>query len=237
MTAVKDSVHDHIAVTGVARELLETPPVQRLRRISQLGTVVLVYPSANHTRFEHSLGVYHLADRALDHLGIEGQQAERVRAAALLHDVGHCPYSHNVEELVYRETGKYHDEVADLVGSGAVVLVSGARVAVAQQDRIEQLIDQAGGQAAQLLAEARAYRWERPLQARGKAKRFSARVVAYKQAPRYYRMRQYLDVLSESLIQPRKIIMTAQAEAPPTIRLNLESARSGLESILGEGQQ
>jgi HD superfamily phosphohydrolase len=123
MTAVKDSVHDHIAVTGVARELLETPPVQRLRRISQLGTVVLVYPSANHTRFEHSLGVYHLADRALDHLGIEGQQAERVRAAALLHDVGHCPYSHNVEELVYRETGKYHDEVADLVGSGAVARV------------------------------------------------------------------------------------------------------------------
>jgi len=123
MTAVKDSVHDHIAVTGVARELLETPPVQRLRRISQLGTVVLVYPSANHTRFEHSLGVYHLADRALDHLGIEGQQAERVCAAALLHDVGHCPYSHNVEELVYRETGKYHDEVADLVGSGAVARV------------------------------------------------------------------------------------------------------------------
>jgi hypothetical protein len=120
MTAIKDSVHDHIEVTGVARDLLDTPPVQRLRRIKQLGTVVLVYPSANHTRFEHSLGVYYLADRALDHLGIEGRQARRVRAAALLHDVGHCPYSHNVEDLVYRRTGKYHDEVHDLLARDPV---------------------------------------------------------------------------------------------------------------------
>jgi HD superfamily phosphohydrolase len=123
MTTIKDSVHDHIEIHGVAEELLDTPPVQRLRRISQLGTVTLVYPSANHTRFEHSLGVYHLADRALTQLGIEGQQAERVRAAALLHDVGHGPYSHNIEELLYRHTGKYHDEVGDLIGTGTVASV------------------------------------------------------------------------------------------------------------------
>ena len=123
MTTIKDSVHDHIAVEGVAAALLETPPVQRLRRIAQLGTVTMVYPSANHTRFEHSLGVYHLADRALAHLGIEGQQAERVRAAALLHDVGHSPYSHNVEDIVHRRTGKYHDDVAELLDRGAVARV------------------------------------------------------------------------------------------------------------------
>jgi len=123
MTTIKDSVHDHIEISGVARELLDTPPVQRLRRISQLGTAVLVYPSANHTRFEHSLGVYHLADRALDHLGIEGTQAERVRASALLHDIGHCPYSHNIEEVLYRHTGKYHDEVHELIESGPVASV------------------------------------------------------------------------------------------------------------------
>ena len=123
MTTIKDSVHNYIEVTGVARALLDTPPVQRLRRVSQLGTVVLVYPSANHTRFEHSLGVHHLADRALDHLAVEGRQAERVRAAALLHDVGHAPYSHNVEELLHRHTGKYHDDVAALIGSGEVARV------------------------------------------------------------------------------------------------------------------
>ena len=123
MTTIKDSVHDHIEVTGVARDLLDTPLVQRLRRIKQLGTAVLVYPSANHTRFEHSLGVYHLADRALDQLGVEGRTARRVRAAALLHDIGHPPYSHNIEALLYRKTGKYHDEVHGLLESGRVAEV------------------------------------------------------------------------------------------------------------------
>ena len=68
-------------------DLLDTPPVQRLRHVKQLSTVRLVYPSANHTRFEHSLGVYHLADRAVANLAVTEGQAERVRAAALLHDV------------------------------------------------------------------------------------------------------------------------------------------------------
>ena len=115
MTTIKDSVHDHISVDGVAADLLDTGPVQRLRRVAQLGTVKLVYPSANHTRFEHSLGVYHLADRALDSLGVGGVEAERVRAAALLHDIGHAPFSHNVEELIHRQTGLYHDDVTDLL--------------------------------------------------------------------------------------------------------------------------
>ena len=123
MTTIKDSVHDHIELDGVAESLLDTPPVQRLRHVKQLGTVTLVYPSANHTRFEHSLGVYYLADQALSYLGIEGQQAERVRAAALLHDVGHSPFSHNIEDLVHRETGLYHDDVAALLGNGEVARV------------------------------------------------------------------------------------------------------------------
>ena len=120
MKTIKDSVHDYIDVDDVARTLLDTQAVQRLRRISQLGTVSLVYPSANHTRFEHSLGVYPLADRALDHLEVHGREARRVRAAALLHDVGHAPFSHNVEELLARRTGRYHDEVHDLLASGDV---------------------------------------------------------------------------------------------------------------------
>jgi HD superfamily phosphohydrolase len=120
MTTIKDSVHDHIEVEGVAADLLDTPAVQRLRHVKQLGTVQLVYPSANHTRFEHSLGVYHLADRALEQMGVEGLDAERVRAAALLHDVGHGPFSHNIESLTHRKTGKYHDDVADLLSEGQV---------------------------------------------------------------------------------------------------------------------
>lgn len=123
MATIKDSVHDHIEIEGIAAALLDTPPVQRLRRIGQLGTVSLVYPSANHTRFEHSLGVYHIANQALSQLGINGPNAERVRAAALLHDVGHGPYSHNIEDLIHRYTGKYHDDVHDLLETGSVASV------------------------------------------------------------------------------------------------------------------
>jgi len=120
MITVKDTVHDHIEIDGVAAELIDTPAVQRLRHVKQLGTVQLVYPSANHTRFEHSLGVYHLASRALDHLGIAGKRAERIEAAAMLHDVGHGPFSHNLESLTHRRTGKYHDDVEELLATGAV---------------------------------------------------------------------------------------------------------------------
>ncbi|SFS80689.1 HD domain-containing protein [Halostagnicola kamekurae] len=120
MKVIKDSVHDHIQIEGVARELIDTPQMQRLRRIRQLGTVSLVYPSANHTRFEHSLGVYHLACQALEQLGVDGPLAKRVQAAALLHDVGHGPFSHNLESVTHRRTGRYHDDVHDLLADGAV---------------------------------------------------------------------------------------------------------------------
>ncbi|WP_121741125.1 HD domain-containing protein [Natronorubrum halophilum] len=120
MKTIKDSVHDHIRIDGVAHALLDTPELQRLRNIRQLGTVSLVYPSANHTRFEHSLGVYHLACEALEHLGVEGRQAERVHAAALLHDVGHGPFSHNLESITHRRTGRYHDDVHELLVEGDV---------------------------------------------------------------------------------------------------------------------
>ncbi|GAB7090672.1 HD domain-containing protein [Halorubrum luteum] len=120
MITVKDTVHDHIEIDGVAADLLDTPAVQRLRHVKQLGTVQLVYPSANHTRFEHSLGVYHLARKALEHLDIAGKHAERIEAAALLHDVGHGPFSHNIEALTHRHTGKYHDDVAELLHRGQV---------------------------------------------------------------------------------------------------------------------
>uniref|UniRef100_UPI0026B81F73 HD domain-containing protein n=1 Tax=Haladaptatus litoreus TaxID=553468 RepID=UPI0026B81F73 len=102
MQAIKDSVHDYVELPPVAAALLDTTPVQRLRHIKQLSTVRLVYPSANHTRFEHSIGVAHLAGQALSCLEIEGHRTKQVQAAALLHDVGHGPYGHQTEGIIER---------------------------------------------------------------------------------------------------------------------------------------
>ncbi|RYJ14546.1 HD domain-containing protein [Halogeometricum borinquense] len=123
MTAVKDSVHDYISLDPLAQDLVDTPEFQRLRHIKQLSTVRLVYPSANHTRFEHSLGVYHLASRALDYLDIGGDRARHVRAAALLHDIGHGPYGHQTEEVIRRRTGAHHDEIGHLLDETDVAAV------------------------------------------------------------------------------------------------------------------
>ncbi|WP_135536771.1 HD domain-containing protein [Halostella pelagica] len=123
MNAIKDSVHDYVDVDGVAQDLLDAEAVQRLRYVKQLSTVRLVYPSANHTRFEHSLGVYHLAGRALDQLGVDGSRAEAVQAAALLHDVGHGPYGHQTEGIIRRRLGRHHDDIHGLLGEGELAAV------------------------------------------------------------------------------------------------------------------
>ena len=117
MKTIKDSVHDHITIDGLALDLLDTSPVQRLRHIKQLGTVSLVYPSANHTRFEHSIGVYHLACEVTNHLEIPSEIANHIRAAEMLHDIGHSPYSHNIEPLLNHRIGFEHENIEELLTS------------------------------------------------------------------------------------------------------------------------
>ena len=134
---IKDPVHDHILVDGFALDLLDTPEMQRLRHVRQLGTAYLVYPSANHTRFEHSLGVYHLAVRALDNLDVTGVERDEVRAAALLHDVGHTPFSHNVEDVVEEHIGKRHDEVDGIIEGDVARVLEGNGVS---PDRVAALV-------------------------------------------------------------------------------------------------
>ena len=111
MKTVRDPIHRNIELDDLALELIDTPQIQRLRRIKQLGFSFLVYPGANHCRFEHSLGVYHLAKLVSDKLRLESR--EHLMAASLLHDVGHGPFSHTVEELGREHLGHRHEEVME----------------------------------------------------------------------------------------------------------------------------
>ena len=107
---IRDALWGHIYLTPALAALTESPPFMRLHRIMQLGPALRVYPGATHTRASHSIGVYHLARRLLSHLAEEGADAwlspEGVRSflcAALLHDLGHFPYTHSLKELPLTE--------------------------------------------------------------------------------------------------------------------------------------
>ncbi|SNR25622.1 HD domain-containing protein [Halorubrum vacuolatum] len=145
MKAIKDSVHGHVRLDPVAADLLETPAFQRLRHIKQLSTVRLVFPSANHTRFEHSLGVYHLATRALRGLALDDDTAAHVRAAALLHDIGHGPYGHQTEGIIHRETGADHDDIGWLITDPDREVTQVLEANGLNPDRVASLVAGEGG--------------------------------------------------------------------------------------------
>lgn len=101
--------------SGLLFDLIEHPYFQRLRRIRQLGLTYLVYPGANHTRFEHSIGSMYLVRTALQVLREKGveitdEEAEGVTIAVLLHDLGHGPFSHALEESIVK--GISHEEIS-----------------------------------------------------------------------------------------------------------------------------
>jgi hypothetical protein len=112
MKVIRDPIYGYIRIDELALSLIDTPPLQRLRRIRQLGFAYLVYPGANHTRFEHSLGCYHLAS----HFELPEDERNEIKVAALLHDVSHGPYSHATEEIISAYTGRKHYEMESLKG-------------------------------------------------------------------------------------------------------------------------
>jgi HD superfamily phosphohydrolase len=101
---IKDCIYGHIDVPRFCITFIDQPEFQRLRRVKQLGNVSRVYPSATHTRFEHSVGVMHLAGEMCRRLIPKDRFSERVthlvQLAALYHDIGHLPYSHLFDEVL-----------------------------------------------------------------------------------------------------------------------------------------
>lgn len=121
MKVVRDPIHGYIELDELTLSLIDTPPMQRLRRIRQLGLSNLVYPGANHTRFEHSLGVMHLATtltRQID--SVSQHEKDELRVAALLHDIGHGPLSHVTESFITQYTRQKHEDVLHLLRKGEI---------------------------------------------------------------------------------------------------------------------
>ena len=113
---IRDALHGDIEISDDVRRIIDTRTFQRLRYIQQLATSHYAFPSATHTRFSHSLGAHHLATRLIRHLrelypdAISDEDARLVPIAALLHDVGHPPFSHMFETPEVFATFRGHEE-------------------------------------------------------------------------------------------------------------------------------
>ncbi|HIH28345.1 MAG TPA: HD domain-containing protein [Thermoplasmata archaeon] len=110
---VRDPIHGDIKITGCLVDLLETPEVQRLHNIKQLGFAHLVFPGAHHTRFEHSLGSSMIASQIADILGLKEEERTLLTCAAQLHDIGHGPFSHTLESILLQRFGVDHVDLTE----------------------------------------------------------------------------------------------------------------------------
>ncbi len=107
---IHDGIHGSMKVDGLVLDVIKTPEFQRLRSIRQLGLAYLVYPGANHSRFEHSLGTWYVAKRLSQELELSRNESMLLQVGALLHDVGHGPFSHTFE-TIYRHYVREHDHM------------------------------------------------------------------------------------------------------------------------------
>ncbi len=116
---IYDELHGFIPLNELEIKLIDTPTFQRLRRVKQLAQAWYVYPGAVHTRFSHSLGAFMVASEIGSKLVREGlltsDEAEILKVSALLHDIGHTPYSHALEEFFSRRYGLSHEEIGKWV--------------------------------------------------------------------------------------------------------------------------
>jgi len=116
---INDPVHGFITINDpVIAAIVSHPYYQRLRRIQQMALAQLVYPGAVHTRLHHSLGAYHLMCNAITELKDKGinitdAEAQAAKAAILLHDIGHGPFSHALENVILK--GVTHEDLSLLI--------------------------------------------------------------------------------------------------------------------------
>lgn len=116
---IRDPVFGYISITEVEKNIIDTRPVQRMRRIKQLSVSNAVYPGAVHSRFSHSLGVMHISGEMVDSLEnsveLSDDEWQMMRLAGLLHDVGHGPFSHTYESVLSNRKDLTHEDMGKKV--------------------------------------------------------------------------------------------------------------------------
>src|SRR5687768_10985863 len=144
---IRDPLWDTIHVDRNARRIIDSVAFQRLRYIRQLGLAHLVYPGATHTRFDHALGVYHLARRTIAALrergdlnGVAPLEQQLIPLAALLHDIGHYPFSHALEELEEDRIAGHHEALVGRFLRDPDVAAALHEISADAAERIERLI-------------------------------------------------------------------------------------------------
>lgn len=144
---LRDPLWDTIRMDAPAMRIVDSAAFQRLRYIKQLGLAHLVYPGATHTRFDHALGVYHLAQRALAVLEergalarVDAEECRLIPLAGLLHDIGHYPFSHAVEELEEGRIPGHHEAVVGRFLQDPEVRAALESVVPGGAERVEALI-------------------------------------------------------------------------------------------------
>lgn len=116
---IKDPVHGYVYITEAEKTVIDSYPMQRLRRLRQLAGSEYVYPGANHTRFEHCVGVMYLTGHVLENPNISrmvsDDEVDLCRVSALLHDAGHGPFSHVFEHLLLKNLDKTHEDITSWI--------------------------------------------------------------------------------------------------------------------------
>ncbi len=116
---IKDPVHGYVYISEEEKSVIDSYPMQRLRRLRQLAGSEFVYPGANHTRFEHCVGVMYLAGKVLENPNVsrllDKEEVDMCRIAALLHDAGHGPFSHVFEQLLIKDLEKTHEDITSWI--------------------------------------------------------------------------------------------------------------------------
>jgi uncharacterized protein len=115
---IRDSIHGNIRFDGIFLKLLNSPELQRLSSIKQLGLAHLVFPGAHHTRVEHSFGAFHMASQIAESIHLSDEEKKIAKCAALLHDIGHGPFSHTLESILRNSLNVDHVDLTQKLITG-----------------------------------------------------------------------------------------------------------------------